>query len=42
MPIDIVARGLAASLVDENGKIASDKRPVLGPVPDGMVFYPVG
>ena len=42
MPIDIIARGLAASLVDENGKIASEKMPVLGAVPEGTAFYPVG
>ena len=42
MAIDIIARGLAASIVGSDGKIANDKMPVLGAVPAGTTFYPVG
>lgn len=42
MSVDIIARGLAASLVDDSGKIAADKMPVLSTVPEGTVFYPLG
>lgn len=42
MAIDIVARGLATSLLDNNGKISSEKMPTLAPVPEDAQFYPVG
>lgn len=42
MAIDIIARGLASSLVGSDGKIAAEKMPTLGAVPDGANFYPVG
>lgn len=42
MAIDIIARGLAASLVGSDGKISSDKMPTLNAAPDGTTFYPVG
>lgn len=42
MAIDIVARGLAASLIGQDGKISSEKMPTLGAVPEGTAFYPVG
>lgn len=42
MAIDIIARGLASSLVGSDGKIAAEKMPTLGAVPDGTNFYPVG
>lgn len=42
MAIDIIARGLASSLIGSDGKIASDKLPVFGAVPAGANFYPVG
>jgi hypothetical protein len=41
MAIDIVARGLALSVLDDNGKIASEKLPTID-APDGAQFYPVG
>ena len=42
MAIDIIARGLATSLIGSDGKISSDKMPVIGAVPEGAAFYPVG
>ena len=42
MAIDIIARGLASSLLGQDGKISSDKMPTLGVVPEGAQFYPVG
>ena len=42
MAIDIIARGLATSLVGADGKIDSSKMPVLGEVPEGTTFYPIG
>lgn len=41
MAIDIIARGLATSLIDSNGKILSDKMPVFTDV-DTASFTPVG
>lgn len=41
MAIDIIARGLAASLVDKNGKIANDKLPTLD-VNGLSGFFPIG
>lgn len=42
MAIDIIARGLASSLVGSDGKIAAEKMPTLGAVPEGTLFYPLG
>lgn len=42
MAVDIVARGLAISLVGSDGKIASDKMPTLGAISDTSGFYPLG
>ena len=42
MAIDIVARGLASSIVGPDGKIAADKMPTMGAAPDSGVFTPVG
>jgi hypothetical protein len=42
MAIDIVARGLASSLLGTDGKIASNKRPILPTVPVNTSFYPLG
>ena len=42
MAIDIIARGLATSLIGSDGKIASEKMPTIGAVPEGTLFYPVG
>lgn len=42
MAIDIIARGLASSLLGQDGKISSDKLPTIGAVPTGTQFYPVG
>lgn len=42
MAIDNIARGLAASLIGSDGKIASDKLPVMGEAPNGAQFYPMG
>lgn len=42
MAIDIIARGLATSLIGADGKVDSSKMPVLGEVPEGTTFYPVG
>lgn len=42
MAIDIIARGLASSLLGPNGKIDSDKMPTMGAVPDQVAFNPVG
>ena len=42
MAIDIIARGLASSLLGQDGKIASDKLPSISAVPEGTQFYPVG
>lgn len=42
MAIDTLARGLAASIIGTDGKIASDKRPVMGAAPSSSVFTPVG
>lgn len=42
MAIDIIARGLATSLVGSDGKIAAEKMPTLSTVPEGTLFYPVG
>jgi len=42
MAIDIIARGLATSLIGSDGRISSDKLPVMGAVPEGATFYPVG
>ena len=42
MAIDIIARGLATSLIGADGKIDSAKMPVLNEVPEGTPFYPVG
>lgn len=41
MAIDIIARGLASSLLGEDGKISSEKLPALTP-PDGAQFHAVG
>ena len=41
MAIDIIARGLASSLLGENGKIASEKMPTLS-TPEDSRFYAVG
>lgn len=42
MAIDIIARGLATSLLGSNGKIASDKMPTLEGTSDLTGFYPLG
>lgn len=42
MAIDIIARGLATSLVDENGKIAASKMPVVEGTSELAGFFPVG
>ena len=42
MAIDVIARGLAASLLGPDGKISSDKLPTMGAAPEGVTFYPVG
>lgn len=42
MGVDIVARGLAASLLGSDGKLSSDKMPVLSEVPEGTTFHSVG
>lgn len=42
MAIDIIARGLASSLIGTDGKIATDKMPTLDAVPEGTVFSPIG
>ena len=42
MAIDIIARGLATSLIGPNGKISSDKMPTFGATPEGTTFYPIG
>lgn len=42
MAIDVIARGLAASLLGSDGKISSDKMPTFSAAPDGATFYPVG
>lgn len=42
MAIDIIARGLATSLIGSDGKISSDKMPTLSAAPSGTTFYPVG
>lgn len=42
MAIDIIARGLASSLLGSDGKVASDKLPTMAAVPEGTTFYPVG
>jgi hypothetical protein len=42
MAIDIIARGLAASLIGSDGKIDSAKMPVLSGVSDLQGFTPVG
>jgi hypothetical protein len=42
MAIDVIARGLASSLIGSDGKIDSAKMPTLGEVPSGTTFYPVG
>lgn len=42
MAIDLIARGLAASLIGLDGKIASDKLPVFGEVTDTAGFIPIG
>ena len=41
MAIDIIARGLASSILGEDGKISSEKLPTITP-PDGATFYPIG
>ena len=42
MAIDIIARGLATSLLGSDGKIASDKMPVMPSALTGSAFYPIG
>ena len=42
MAIDIIARGLASSLLDSDGKISSEKMPTITAAPQGTQFYPVG
>lgn len=42
MAIDIIARGLASSLVDSNGKIATDKMPVLQGTSELSGFTSIG
>lgn len=42
MAIDIIARGLATSLLGSNGKIASDKMPTLEGTSGLEGFYPLG
>ena len=42
MAIDIIARGLATSLVGPDGKIASDKMPTLSGTEGLTGFYPLG
>ena len=42
MAIDVIARGLASSLIGSDGKIESSKMPTLNAVPEGTTFYPVG
>ena len=42
MAIDNIARGLAASMLGSDGKIASDKMPIVGEAPTGAQFYPLG
>lgn len=42
MAIDIIARGLATSLIGPDGKISSEKMPTLSTIPTGAQFYPVG
>lgn len=42
MAVDIIARGLAASLVGSDGKISSDKMPIIKDILDTTGFTPVG
>lgn len=42
MAIDIVARGMAASLLGANGRLSADKMPTINAAPEGTQFYPVG
>ena len=42
MAIDIIARGLATSLLGSNGKIASDKMPTMEGTSDLTGFFPIG
>lgn len=42
MAIDIIARGLATSLIGSDGRISSDKLPLLSAMPEGAQFHPVG
>lgn len=42
MAIDVIARGLATSLLGSDGKLASDKLPTMAAAPEGTVFHPVG
>ena len=41
MAIDIIARGLASSILGADGKISSEKLPTITP-PDDAQFYPIG
>ena len=42
MAIDIIARGLATSLIGENGKVANDKMPVMSGTSELTGFSPLG
>ena len=42
MAIDIIARGLAGSLLDADGKISAKKMPTLPAVSESAIFYPIG
>ena len=42
MAIDVIARGLATSLIGSDGKVSSDKMPVMADIGDTSGFVPVG
>jgi hypothetical protein len=42
MAIDIIARGLATSLIGSDGRVSSDKMPVVGEISNTTGFFPVG
>lgn len=42
MAIDIIARGLATSLLGSDGRIASEKLPVMPAAPTDSTFFPIG
>lgn len=42
MAIDIIARGLATSLLGSDGKISLDKMPIMPSAPADATFFPIG